>query len=275
VLPVAVRPGRLDIGPLLDAPDGLCGACTPSEGEPARLSGAAAGLAAGLVGGEALALLGVGTPRSRCGLVRVDLVSLRAERLTVTPRPGCAHCGTVAAGDPGALEWLARSPKPVRAQKPAVPEGRNTSPRRRPDTHLAALLAAAHGPAARDAPDLYVVADEPGVFAYDHARRELVAVAAGGPSVAELLALAELPAGADAAVIVVAPVGRLFAAYGGLAFRVAHLHAGAAVARLHAAHDGETAIATSWDGRLADALELRTEHEIVAAVLALGERPCR
>jgi hypothetical protein len=112
-----------------------------------------------------------------------------------------------------------------------------------------------------------------GVFKYDDLRHELIATRADCPPLAETLAgtgLAGLRA--DVVVVLVAAVGRLYGEQDLAAFRVAHLEAGAACGRLLAGARPlalRPVAAGSWDGRLAELLELRAEQEVVAAVIAL------
>jgi hypothetical protein len=112
-----------------------------------------------------------------------------------------------------------------------------------------------------------------GVFKYDDIRHELIATRADCPPLAETLSGADLAGRTPvAALVLVAAVGRLYGERDLAAFRVAHLAAGAAFAKLLPVA-GEAGLrpvaASSWDGRFVELLELRAEQEVVAAVIGL------
>jgi hypothetical protein len=130
-------------------------------------------------------------------------------------------------------------------------------------------------PGGTPAVDAYLLADvaSTGVFKYDDLRHELIATRADGPPLADTLAGTDLAGQRpDAVLVLVAAVGRLYGECDLAAFRAAHVAAGVAYGRLltvAGAAGVRPVPASSWDGRLAELLELRTEQEVVAAVVAL------
>ncbi|GAA0802221.1 hypothetical protein [Spirilliplanes yamanashiensis] len=291
VLPVAVTATTVRIGPLLDGPGSACAGCAAAPAAPAGagpdLVDLAAGagpdlvdLAAGLAGAEVLALVaGVGHVTTWRTRVVHDAVAGTAERETVLPRPGCPHCTLAADSDAARAEWLAQPPPPglAPARRSAEAGGadvRDRALRKRHHDHAAAprvaddphlpLLAAVAG----ESVDAYLLTDRR-VARYDDLRGDLISTRADAPPLADVLAGTDLPAGTAAVLVLVAAAGRLYGRHDLAAFRLALLDAGAAAHRA-AAHPVGVTAAGRWTGAVGELLELRPEHEVVAAVLGLG-----
>ena len=132
--------------------------------------------------------------------------------------------------------------------------------------------------------ELYVLAEPslfglPGsVFKYDDAGHRVVSVQADILPWRASLARAGLDGEeTDAAVVVVADVGRLHAVCGDGAWRTAHLEAGMAAVRLAVAAQGagiRVTFAADWESDLPEWLEIDAERETVTAVAALSRQSC-
>jgi SagB-type dehydrogenase family enzyme len=138
-------------------------------------------------------------------------------------------------------------------------------------------------------PAAYVItrpglADLPGnCLRYDDETHELLAGRSGTVALRDAVRGTDLASGdLDAVLVLVADVGRLAGKYGSFAFRLAHLDAGCAAMQLTAVAAGcglEVSFATSWDGQMAELLELKPEAEMVTVVTGLRavrrkESPC-
>ncbi len=110
-------------------------------------------------------------------------------------------------------------------------------------------------------------------FRYDDLAHELVALCSDQLPLAEVMAGTDLdPDGLDAAVVLVAEIGRLAGKYEGFAWRLAHLDAGCAAMQLSAVaagHGIDVTFASSWDEHLGELLELSPRTEVVTVVAAL------
>lgn len=212
------------------------------------------------------------------------VAALRYEWLVEAPPAGVtpARVGEPLEGDPRDQALSKRHDDYPGSPRLALAAERDTDVMAALGTVLPRAVGHRPGKPASGAPsvDAYVVtAPRPlagravGVFKYDDIRHELIATRSDAPPRSAALAGVE-PAGPRpwALVVLVAAVGRLYGPHHLAAFRVAHLEAGAASVRLLAAAGeyGLTAVsARTWTGHLADLLELRPEHEVVAAVVAL------
>ncbi|MEU7728847.1 hypothetical protein AB0B78_26960 [Streptomyces sp. NPDC040724] len=115
------------------------------------------------------------------------------------------------------------------------------------------------------------------VFTYDPARHRVLSVRADAVRWRAPLAAAGLNGTeCEAAVVIVADVGRLHAAYGDSAWRLGHLNGGFAAMRLAAAaasHRIRISFSSAWGDDLAELLELDPERETVAALAGLAGLP--
>jgi hypothetical protein len=301
VVDVAPAPGPDDVtvlpvrgsvvGPLL-MPGSACRDCLAdaedrnADDRNADDRDADAGLVAGVVGAEVLAVL-AGTGPVRTWRAALTVAADRVDRAVTLPRPGCPRCGLTAGGhrDVAEYAWLTQRPPPGMVTARPVVEGtddiRDRALRKRHrDLASAPRLDLGDDPlgpalrrAASEAVDVYVVTpprDVSGrpcaVFRYDDLAHELVAARADCPPYAEVVRGTDLQVIPAAVVVLVAAVGRLFGRYDIDAFRRAHLAVGTACAGFG---PGVT-WAQSWTGALAELLELRPEQEIVAAVAGVA-----
>lgn len=108
---------------------------------------------------------------------------------------------------------------------------------------------------------------------YDDLAHALVAIRPGIVSMDDALAGTDLaPDGLDAAVVLVAEVGRISNKYGRFAYRLSHLDVGCAATQLAAVAAGYglgVSLASSWDDQLAQLLDLEPGGEFVAVVAGL------
>ncbi|MFW6692179.1 nitroreductase family protein [Streptomyces sp. MAR4 CNX-425] len=128
--------------------------------------------------------------------------------------------------------------------------------------------------------ELYVVAESdpfglPGtVFAYDDMGHRMLSVRADAvPLKSALGATGPNAADVDAAIVLVATVGRLLPRYGSFSWRLAHLDAGFTAMQLAAAARGyglRASFASTWADDLADVLQLDPASECVAAVVGVA-----
>jgi hypothetical protein len=273
-------------------------------------------LHAALVTSEILAtLVRLTTPGCFRCLVTVSLPELTRQTLAVVPEPGCPECatpagtGNEAAERAGQHEWLAeRRPSELRAPRSTLEPDRaqdgfresptefTTCPRLRlpdpattPSTHgidetvVSSLLSRL-----RDDAILCYLLTEPGrigdlpgnVHRYQPAGHQLIAVRSDLHTMPSGLAGTNLPADPALVLVLVGALGRLFPRHRFAAYRLAHLAAGRMLAELSAAAPefGLTvSLASTWDQRLVELLELRAQQELITAVVGLyprKDRPC-